>query len=320
MMPSRREFLQAGAALGAAAFVAPQLFAATAATPFSAKLGWTIGPQIYSFNRFTFEDAVKKVKETGASSFEQYTFGMTVSKDVQVKVGPDLLKPENKDALKRVKDLLEKYQLKIHAVGVCGSERADFDFAAEFRIPVLNAEPGSAGKVEAASKLADEYKINVGLHNHPKDSHYWNPQTVLDEIKNASPRVGACADTGHWLRSGLNPVECLQKLKGHIVAFHIKDLKKTADGKLDADCIFGKGEVGIADVLKEVAAQGFKGPFSIEYEAAWDNNVPQIKESVAFFENVAKEIAESKAAAATPREKARDRAKSFRNRLKRLVG
>jgi sugar phosphate isomerase/epimerase len=226
------------------------------------------------------------------------------------------LKNENKDALKKVKDLLAENGLTMHAVGVCGSGRADFDFAAEFNIPVLNTEPGSAEKVEAAGKLAEEYKIKVGLHNHPKNSHYWDPQIVLDEIKNASSLVGACADTGHWLRSGLNPLECLQKLKGHIVSFHIKDLKKTADGKLDADCVFGKGEVGVADVLKEVAAQGFKGPFSIEFEAAWNNNVPQVKESVAFFESIAKEIVESKAAT-TPREKARERAATLRSRAKR---
>ena len=29
-----------------------------------------------------------------------------------------------------------------------------------------------------------------------------------------SDRIGACADIGHWYRSGLVPVECLKKLQG----------------------------------------------------------------------------------------------------------
>jgi sugar phosphate isomerase/epimerase len=37
-------------------------------------------------------------------------------------------------------------------------------------------------------------------------------------------RIGACCDTGHWVRSGLHPVECLKKLEGRILGFHLKDV------------------------------------------------------------------------------------------------
>jgi sugar phosphate isomerase/epimerase len=141
------------------------------------------------------------------------------------------------------------------------------------------------------SKLAEEYKINVGLHNHPKDSIYWNPDIVLKHLQDLSPRVGADCDTGHWLRSGLNPLECVKKLKGRIVGFHIKDLKRNENGGF-FDVPLGQGDVGIADVLKEVAAQNIKGPlpFSIEYEADWDNNQPKVAECVKFFDATAKAI------------------------------
>jgi sugar phosphate isomerase/epimerase len=35
-----------------------------------------------------------------------------------------------------------------------------------------------------------------------------------------SLHVGATADTGHWLRSGLDPVACLKILQGHITSAH----------------------------------------------------------------------------------------------------
>ncbi len=31
-------------------------------------------------------------------------------------------------------------------------------------------------------------------------------------VKDRDMRIGACADTGHWVRSGLNPVDCLKIL------------------------------------------------------------------------------------------------------------
>ena len=293
-MITRREMLRSSLALGGAALFAPHLLAAVTIPEnrkFTEQLGWTIGPQIYSFNRFPFDEALKLVAACGTPHFEVFV-GQKVSKDSNVSVGPDLLKPENSDALKRVKDLLAETGCIMHAVGVCGSDKAFFDFAAEFKIPLLNTEPNfrTLGDV---SKRADEYKINVGLHNHPSPSPYWNPDIVLEQMKDLGPRVGVCCDTGHWLRSGLNPLECVKKLKGRITGFHIKDLKKNGDN-YDADCPLGQGEVGIAEILKEIATYNIKIPFSIEYEAAWNNNQPKVAECVKFFDATAKEIVQAR--------------------------
>ena len=290
--------LRGSLALGGAVLVAPHLLAphlsAAVTVPedrkFTEQLGWKIGPQIYSFNRFPFDEALKMVAACGATSYEQYT-GQRVSRDVNVNVGPDLLKPENKDALKRVKDLLAEAGCTMHAVGVCGSDRSHFDFAAEFNIPLLNTEP-PFDTLPDVSKLAEEYKINVGIHNHPRPSAYWDPDVVLKHVQDLSPRVGACCDTGHWLRSGLNPFECVKRFKGRITGFHIKDLKKAGTRNYDADCVLGQGDVGVAEILKEVADQNIKGPlpFSIEFEADWNNNQSKVAECVRFFDATAKAI------------------------------
>ena len=38
--------------------------------------------------------------------------------------------------------------------------------------------------------------------------------------------IGSCSDTGHWMRSDINPIEALQALgsKGRIISLHFKDL------------------------------------------------------------------------------------------------
>jgi len=293
-MITRREMLRTSLALGGATLVAPQVFAVTVVPEdrkITEQLGWKIGPQIYSFNRFPFGEAIKLVAACGTASFEQYA-GQKVSKDIDVNVGPDLLKPENKDALKRVRDLLAEYGCTMHAIGVCPADRRHFEFAAEFGIPVLNSEP-AFDKMGEVSTLADEFKINVGLHNHPRPTRYWDPEVVLEQLKDASPRVGVCCDTGHWIRSNLYPLQCVRRLKGRIVSFHIKDLKWQGSS-FNADCPLGQGDVGIAEVLKEFATHDTKGntiPFSIEFEAAWNNNQPQVAESVRFFDATAKQIA-----------------------------
>ena len=290
-MITRREMLRGSLALSGAALFAPHLFSAVPIPEnrqYTEQLGWTIGPQIYSFNRFPFDEALKMIVACGTPHFEVFV-GQKVSKDINVAVGPDLLKPENSEVLKKVKDLLAETGCIMHAVGVCGSSRPFFDFAAEFKIPLLNTEP-NARELENVNKLADEYKINVGLHNHPKPSYYWDPDVVLGHLKDLGPRMGANCDTGHWLRSGLNPLECIKKLKGRITGFHIKDLKKREDGNFDADAPFGQGVVGIAEIMKEVATHSIKVPFSIEYEAAWDSNQPKVAECIRFFDATAREI------------------------------
>ena len=304
-MITRREMLRGTLALGGAALFAPHLFSAVTIPEnrrYTEQLGWSIGPQIYSFNRFPFDEALKMVAACGTPHFEVFV-GQKVSKDIDVRIGPDLMKPENSEALKRVKDLLAGTGCTMHAVGVCGSDKAHFDFAAEFKIPLLNTEP-NARDIEAISRRADEYKIRVGLHNHPYSSYYWSPDVVLNHLKDAGPLVGACCDTGHWLRSKMNPqanftlspLECIKKLKGKIVGFHIKDLKQREDGGLDVDAPLGQGTVGIAEILKEFATHksDFKIPFSIEYEAAWDANQPKVAESVQFFDATAKEIVQAR--------------------------
>lgn len=288
-MKTRREMLRATALLGGAALLGSGSAFAQEAAPrrggmfanaiYSRMLNWKIGPQTFSLNRFTFEESIRKCRETGAMSFEMF-LGQRLAADSDQHVGPGM----SKEAFKRMKELFVETGCTPHAMGVCGCGRGEFDFAASLGMQCINTEPGF-NQIESANKLAEEYKINVGLHNHPKDSIYWNPDTVLEQLKDCGSRVGSCADTGHWLRSGLDPLECVKKLRGKIVGFHLKDLNKH-----HGDVPFGQGECQIADILKELADQKFQGFFSIEYESDWDNNVPQMTECVKFFHETAKAI------------------------------
>src|SRR5207237_8207415 len=116
-----------------------------------------------------------------------------------------------------------------------------FEFGKAMGIETFTAEPNEKD-LPLVSKLCDEYNINVAIHNHPTPKHYWNPDMVLAAIKGQSKHIGACADVGHWVRSGLDAVECLKKLEGHVLHLHMKDLDDRK-GEEDRDVHWGTGVV-----------------------------------------------------------------------------
>jgi sugar phosphate isomerase/epimerase len=138
---------------------------------------------------------------------------------------------------------------------------------------------------ELVDKLCTEFAINAAIHDHPKPSRYWNPETVLEAVKGRSKRFGACADTGHWSRSGLVPVECLKQLEGRIVELHFKDIEN------DKDKPWGTGKGDARSMLAELKRQGFRGLFSLEYEdgegTALEENA---KRCIAFFDETARAL------------------------------
>ena len=90
----------------------------------------------------------------------------------------------------------------------------------------------------------------------------WDPNYVLSVVKDRDPRIGSCADTGHWVRSGLRPVDCLRILKGRIISSHLKDLNEMGPGAHDVP--YGTGVSDIPGILDELKAQGFDGNISID--------------------------------------------------------
>lgn len=250
---------------------------------------WRLGVQAYSFNRFTFFEAVDKAKEVGVRYIEAYP-GQKIGGDHKDVGFDENMSPEVREAVKKK---LQEARIRLVNYGVTGlskdekAARKTFEFAKDMGIETIVSEP-EIDALEVLDKLAEEYKINVALHNHPKPSRYWDPQTVLDALKGRSKRVGACADTGHWVRSGLDPVECLKKLEGRIISLHFKDLnKKGGDAH---DVVWGTGVADVKAMLTELKRQNFAGVFSIEYEHNWDNSVPEIAECVKAFHKIAQEL------------------------------
>jgi len=140
-------------------------------------------------------------------------------------------------------------------------------------IPLITAEPLKE-HLDIVNELAGKYHIKVAIHDHPKPSGYWHPDSVLAAMKNR-PNIGVCADIGHWVRNGLNVVTCLQKLQGRIWDLHCKDVAAFGNPESE-DVLLGKGVCDIAAVIKELHKQHFNGLVSFEHEVNWSSNVADI--------------------------------------------
>ena len=250
--------------------------------------GFAIGCQAYTFNRFTAFEAIEKTAQTGGKVIEFYPGQRLAKEHGDLKVGHDGGNVDQVVGLLQAK--LLKHGLKAVNYGVVGipnneaGARKVFEFAKKMGLRAVTTE--SADAVALLEKLAVEFDIAVAFHNHPGDManpnyKVWSPHYIAGLVEGRSKLIGACADTGHWARSGIKPIEALRVLKGRIVSSHLKDLNEF--GKRDAhDMPYGQGVCSISDVLAELKAQGFDGNISIEYEYNWDNSVPEVTQCVDF--------------------------------------
>jgi sugar phosphate isomerase/epimerase len=262
------------------------LFCFVATLPAQQK-DWKLGIQLWTFHISSFHDALHRVDSTGLSTIEVYP-GQKLGGGLAGVFGPAM------DATQRktVKEWLTKYRIQVHAFGVVVCDKPEeweayFAFAKEMSIPVITAEPAKA-HLDVVNDLAGKYGVKVAIHDHPKPSLYWHPDSVLAAAK-GRPNIGACADIGHWVRNGLDPVDCLKKLAGKVYGLHVKDVAEFGIPDAD-DVVFGTGKSNIAGVLKELKRQGFKGFFSIEHEANWATNVFDVIADAKYFQAQLKQL------------------------------
>jgi sugar phosphate isomerase/epimerase len=244
--------------------------------------------QCWTFRRFSFFEALQRIKDLGVEYVQAYP-GQPLEKDNN-KLRFDHNLPD--EQLDRAKKKLEELDLTLVSYGVVGLEnneegmRKVFDFAKKMGIRTIVTEP-DYDDYSLIEKMAKEYRINIAIHNHPTPSKYARPETVLFRVDGLDDRIGACADTGHWMRTGVNPLEALRVLQGRILDVHLKDLN-VFGSKEAYDVPFGEGKANITDILAELTLQDYAGTISIEYEKEEDADDPSpaVKKGLDFIRKI----------------------------------
>lgn len=238
---------------------------------------WKIGVQMWTFRMFPFAEALEKVDSTGAKSIEAF-WGQPLGAGLKDSFGLNM----SNDSKAKLKELLKTKGIQIIAMGVISPDTKEewkkaFDLAKEFGLSYITCEP-KKDQYDYIDSLAGAYGIKLAIHDHPKPNMYWSPDSVLAAVQ-GHPNIGSCADVGHWARNGLNPVDCLKKLNGHVYGVHFKDIKQFNNTQAE-DTVVGKGVIDFSSILQELKDQQFKGMISIEQESNWYHSVPDVTGTV----------------------------------------
>jgi len=246
--------------------------------------GFLLGVQAWTFNNYSVMEAVAKAAAAGSKNIECFPGQALGSEFPGVSVGPDM----SPAATEAFRAQLKKYGVNVVAYGVTGIDKNEegarklFSWAKSLGIGILNTE--SVDALDTIEKMVKEFDIKVGFHDHPKTSNpnyrMWDPHYIYDLVKNRDKRIGSCADTGHWVRSGIKPVDALKILHGRVVACHLKDLNEFAPGGHDVP--FGTGVSDVKGILDELHREGYRGTLSIEYEYNWTTSLPEVAQCIGF--------------------------------------
>lgn len=244
--------------------------------------------QCWTFRKFSFFETLKKVNELGIKYVQAYP-GQNLGDEM-----PGLKFDHNLDdaQIKQVQEKLKQHGIEVYGYGVVGFNNSAenmekvFSFAQKMGIRTIITEPGF-DDYALIEQMVQKYDINIAIHNHPVPSKYARPETVLEHVKGRDLRIGSCADTGHWMRSGVNPVAALRMLKGRIIDVHLKDLHEFGI-KTAYDVPFGQGQANVHDILAELTRQNYPGFLAIEHEneKEIDNPSPSIKKGVEFIRSI----------------------------------
>lgn len=241
---------------------------------------WEIGVALYSFNQFSFAEALDKSNKAGAEYIEGFSFHELGDefKDRSILALSD-------EELVKMKEMIDEQGLRMRSL-YAGAE-SEMEWKKIFKIAnILNLEflVGEPDRKhwDFLNNLAGEYGIQIAIHQHAKgSSRYWHPDSVLTAIKGRE-NFAACADLGHWVRSGLDPVKSLALLKGHLISIHAKDLDHF--GEIEAnDVKIGNGVIDYEAVIDELNRQKFNGTVYVEAEHDWEDNLESVQFAVDYL-------------------------------------
>jgi sugar phosphate isomerase/epimerase len=146
----------------------------------------------------------------------------------------------------------------------------------------LAEEPGArqtqieaaAGVLQRAVPLAERLGIAIAIETHDA----FSASSVVAELlaKVDSRWVGALWDTHHPHRMGESPAEVYQHIGSRVLHLQVKDAQRSSEHKGGWKLVpLAEGEVPVREIIGLLAAGGYGGYLSVEWEKYWH---PEIEE------------------------------------------
>ncbi len=256
------------------------------------RLGWRLGIEAYTFHRFTLFEAIDKTSDLGLA----YLGGLSFQK-VGGGIAGNFEPGMSDEDIRRVRFHLDGAGVRLltyYIQDIPGEEagcRRIFEFGRKLGIETFMTEPKPEA-LPVIARFCDEYDIRVGLHNHDAKGSpvYWRPEGILQACEGLSPRVGACADLGYWMRAGIDPIEAVRKLGSRLITVQLHDLDaRTPEGH---DVPWGTGVGKTEEFIRELHQSGrLPTMFGLEYSHNFQNSLPEVTRCAEFFNDLGRRVA-----------------------------
>ena len=164
--------------------------------------------------------------------------------------------------------------------------RAVFEHAKALGVEIISIFP-ELDAFPILNRLVKEYGIRLAIHNAGPDRTWSDIESVERGLAQADPMIGACLDTGHFTRMGIDPIEALCRLGDRVFVVHLKDRGLDRDGQRGEEYVIGDGPLDLEAVLNWLLEHQFTGPIYIEYEKVGHTDArPELHEAVARIERI----------------------------------
>ncbi|WP_415382241.1 sugar phosphate isomerase/epimerase family protein [Halosimplex sp. TS25] len=188
-------------------------------------------------------------------------------------------------------DAVEASDVSVCGYGVVDLEAPDearehFEFAdrLDAGYVTVNYPPAADAITETLVELADEFGLDVGIHNY-SSVHHDDLSRVFSTIDDARSvldrydhdRLGLCVDTGHFLVENVVPEDVVRDLGDRINSCHLKD---TSEAEIED--VPGAGQLDVASfvgLLDEHA--DLDAPLVVEYELPQERAPDALRDAVA---------------------------------------
>jgi len=247
----------------------------------------TLGVALWTFHNVDFPESLKMADSAGLKLVEANTFHKAGKE-----LNDSLLGQLSPAGIEKLKGYAQQLGITVGSLYLGGGKtiddwKSDFEKAKQLGVRFVTAEP-PIDMWDSIDSLAGTYGMKVAIHEHWKGvSAYWHPDSVLAAIK-GHKNFGACPDLGHYPKSGVNSLDAVKKLEGHIIAVHLKDIAAMNDPNL-VDVRVGTGIVQFPEIFQELKRQKFDGYIYIERDSIENpSNVASVTETVKYFNEKSK--------------------------------
>lgn len=219
------------------------------------------------------EDVVEKVKECGLNKIELCGVHVDFS---------------NEESFDQVIETYQNAGIDIVSIGVQSfndnpeAEEKFFRFAQKAGSKVISANFGPESVPQSyrtAERLADQYDINLAIHNHGGRHWLGSTQMLKTVFNQTSPRIGLMLDTAWALDAGEDPLAMIDEFGDRLYGLHLKDFIFDSKRKPE-DVVIGEGCIDVEGLFSRLKTVNDDFLYILEYEGDVDNPVPALKQCV----------------------------------------